>query len=31
MNKPPGALGFALLVIFFSAAAYLGAVFLLSC
>lgn len=30
-DKPPGPLGFALLVIFFSAAAYLGAVFLLSC
>jgi len=30
-DKPPGPLAFALLVVFFSAAAYLGAVFLLSC
>jgi len=31
MDKPPGPLAFALLVILFSAAAYIGAVFLLSC
>lgn len=30
-DKPPGPLGFILLAVFFLTAAYLGAVFLLSC